>query len=255
MLRAPGGPAAVLAGSRVTMPYAMSVLGSALMDEYFHNKRETLGEVLLHAKQRMVASQPTGTNRKLLDVVAAAVSPDALHLDQERFEHVEMFNLLGDPLLRLYHPDPVQLEVGDTVTAGAYLAIRGTSSIQGRATVELVCPRDRSRVDVAPRKKFDSSLEALTRYSVAYQHANNHRLAVRQIDVDESEFLTALPVPSDARGDAYVRVLLENGTQRQYALGAKAIHIQAPKSRSAPAKASLEDTSEVASEPPTATRR
>jgi hypothetical protein len=233
----------------------MSVLGSALMDEYFQNRRETLGEVLLYAKQKMVASQPTGTNRKLLDLVASAVSPDALQLEEERFEHVEMFNLLGDPLLRLYHPEPVELEVGDRVTAGAYLAIRGRSSIQGQATVELVCPRDRSRIEVAARRKFDNSIEALTRYNVVYQNANEHRLASRQIVVDDHEFLTALPVPSDASGDAYVRVLLENGSQRQYALGSQAIYIDAAKSRTAPAKARLEDDSEIASETPAATRR
>jgi hypothetical protein len=247
MLRAPGGPVAVLAGSRVTMPYAMSVLGSGLMDEYFQHRTDTIGEVLLRAKQRMVASEPTGTNRKLLDLVASAVSPDALQLEEERFEHVAMFNLLGDPLLRLYYPDSVELEVDDKVTAGAYLAIRGTSPITGRATVELVCPRDQSRNDVPPRRKFDSSVEALTRYNVAYQNANDHRWSVRQIEVQGDEFLTAIPVPVEARGQAFVRVLLENGSQRRYALGSKAIHIEAPKSHSAPAKARLEDATEIAS--------
>jgi hypothetical protein len=158
-----------------------------------------------------------------------------------------MFNLLGDPLLRLYYPDSVELEVDDKVTAGAYLAIRGTSPITGRATVELVCPRDQSRNDVPPRRKFDSSVEALTRYNVAYQNANDHRWSVRQIEVQGDEFLTAIPVPVEARGQAFVRVLLENGSQRRYALGSKAIHIEAPKSHSAPAKARLEDATEIAS--------
>ncbi len=36
MLRAPGGPVAVLAGSRVTMPYAMAVMGSELMERVLH---------------------------------------------------------------------------------------------------------------------------------------------------------------------------------------------------------------------------
>ncbi|MBW3599549.1 MAG: peptidase C25, partial [Planctomycetes bacterium] len=56
MLRSPGGPVAVLAGSRVTMPYAMAVLGANLMDEVFERRRPTIGESLLHAKRRLVQS-------------------------------------------------------------------------------------------------------------------------------------------------------------------------------------------------------
>ncbi len=230
------------------MPYAMSVLGSGLMDEYFGNRPETLGEVVLQAKRRVVADEPSGTNRKLLDLIASAVSPDPLLLAEERFEHVAMFNLLGDPLLRLYYPDTVELEVDDKVAAGAYLTIRGTSPVKGRATVELVCPRDRSCIEVPPRRKFDGSIEALTRYNVDYQRANDHRWSVRQIQVQGNDFLTAIPVPKEARGNAIVRVLLEDGAGRQFALGARTIYIETPGSSTAPAKARLEDASpEIAS--------
>ena len=35
LLKTEGGPVAVYGGSRVTMPYAMGVMGTAMMDEYF----------------------------------------------------------------------------------------------------------------------------------------------------------------------------------------------------------------------------
>ena len=77
MLRAPGGPVAVLAGSRVTMPYAMAVLGSGLMDEYFRQRPATLGEIVLNAKRQMVKDAPEGTDRKLLDLLGQSDQPQS----------------------------------------------------------------------------------------------------------------------------------------------------------------------------------
>ena len=54
MVRAPGGPVAALAGSRVTMPYAMAVLGNGLLEQHFVEQRGTLGEIVLHAKRGLV---------------------------------------------------------------------------------------------------------------------------------------------------------------------------------------------------------
>ena len=54
MLRSPGGPVAVYGGSRVTMPYAMAVMSSEMLDEYFKHKPATLGEAILHTKRNMV---------------------------------------------------------------------------------------------------------------------------------------------------------------------------------------------------------
>src|SRR5262245_34381401 len=70
LLKSEGGPVAVYGGSRVTMPYAMSVMGSALMDEYFQRRRTTLGETVLGAKRKMMArvndpDNPVGLNRIL----------------------------------------------------------------------------------------------------------------------------------------------------------------------------------------------
>jgi hypothetical protein len=53
MLRTTGGPVAIYGGSRVTMPYAMAVMGSEMLGEYFDNRPATLGEVIKNAKRRM----------------------------------------------------------------------------------------------------------------------------------------------------------------------------------------------------------
>src|SRR5262245_17441516 len=115
MLKSEGGPVAVYGGSRVTMPYAMGVMGSALMQEYFQERRTTLGETVLAAKRKMMArvgdpENPVGLNRMLLDGMAAMMSPNKEELESERREHLHIFNLLGDPMLNLPHPYELELE-------------------------------------------------------------------------------------------------------------------------------------------------
>jgi hypothetical protein len=54
MLRQEGAPVAIVGGSRVTMPYGMAVLSSAMADELFQQRRLTLGEVLLYVPGRSI---------------------------------------------------------------------------------------------------------------------------------------------------------------------------------------------------------
>jgi hypothetical protein len=135
LLRARAGPVAVIAGSRVTMPYAMTILGLGMMTETFENRRATIGEIFLYAKRRLLP--PASDHRVGLATVVAVSSAFELipadvipvtqrmaalrivrllgtlpaDLMKERAEHVALFNLFGDPLLRLRHPPPL-LEAG-----------------------------------------------------------------------------------------------------------------------------------------------
>jgi hypothetical protein len=241
MLRSPGGPVAVFAGSRVTMPYGMAVLGTGLMDEYFRQRRETLGEVILYAKRQMMDSDPGRANRKLLDLMAKAMSPDPQLLHDERQEHLLLFNLLGDPLLRLKYPHGVELDVADKAAAGTHLEIRGNSPVGGRCRVELVCRRDRLRDEPPPRQRYDHSAAAQASYDATYRKANDRCWSQREVAVDGGTFLTALKIPPEARGECHVRVFLEDSMGREFALGSCDIYISAPKLASLPVQASLDD--------------
>jgi hypothetical protein len=99
------GPIATIAATRVTMPYGNSVLGCELLRAAFANESSTLGEVWLHSQQQTIA--PTAAKDSLrtsLDALARGVSPPPVELDAERREHVLLYQLLGDPLLRLSIP-------------------------------------------------------------------------------------------------------------------------------------------------------
>lgn len=231
MLRTPGGPVAVLAGSRVTMPYAMAVMGSELLDQYFRHKRQTVGEVLLHAKRQMVARQSDSdpqrnANRQLLDAIAAAISPSADQLADERAEHVLLFNLFGDPLMRVAHPQEVTLNVAGTIDAGRKLAVSGISQTAGQCTLELVCRRDRMTFAAPVRQQFESSDSVLAAFNDVYRKANDPCWDTQRFTIGAGEFRAELTVPEDARGPCHVRAFVEGG--QQFAVGSADIFIRRP---------------------------
>ncbi|MHB8864346.1 MAG: C25 family cysteine peptidase [Pirellulaceae bacterium] len=241
MVRAPGGPVAAFAGSRVTMPYAMSVLGNGLMDGYFRGRYTTLGDVILYAKRQMIDDNPQGADRKLLDLLAKAMSPDPQLLQTERQEHLLLFNLFGDPLLKLQYPQTVQVEVPAKATAGTRLEVKGYTPVAGLCRVLLVCRRDRMREEPPARQRYDRSPAAQMAFNSTYAKANDRCWSQREIAVERGPFLTSLKIPPEARGACHVCVFLENGQGREFALGSADLYISTPKLASLPAQASLSD--------------
>jgi len=231
LLRSPHGPVAVLGGSRVTMPYAMAALGNELLRELFESRRETLGEVVRQAKLRMAApvdrDDPDGDpNRRLLDSVAAVMSPSRELLDAERHEHVLLFNLLGDPLLRLPRPQHVTLTAVEEATAGGRVVVAGQSPLNGRCTLELVCRRDRSRFRPRARRHFNATPDALEAYSLVYAQANDRCWSTDTFACSAGRFERELAIPADARGPCHVRVFIEQ--EGEHALGSTDIYIRQP---------------------------
>ncbi len=105
MMLNPQGPIAAIAATRVTMPYGNSVFGCELLRAAFADHPATLGEVWTRAQRKTLAAAPADDSlRESLDVLARGVSPPPVDLAGERREHVLMYQLLGDPLLRLNYP-------------------------------------------------------------------------------------------------------------------------------------------------------
>jgi hypothetical protein len=98
------GPIAVMAATRVTMPYGNTVLGYELLRACFQDRPAALGEVLQRAQRRTLQDSATDAMRPSLDSLAQGLSPPPVDLAAERREHVWMYHLFGDPLLRLHAP-------------------------------------------------------------------------------------------------------------------------------------------------------
>lgn len=222
LLRSGGGPVAILCGTRMTMPCGMAVLGAELLDEFFHGRPATLGELIVAAKRHTVRPVADSRHRAALDAVAKtfawATGGDAA---AERLEHLDLFHLLGDPLLRLPHPRTIELAVRPTALAGESIDVTGTSPIAGTCTIELVVRRDRLAFEPPARGQFDPL--QMAGYAAVYERANEPRLASVQLGRVEGQFSARLSVPPDARGACHVRVFVEG--QRACALGAADVRL------------------------------
>ena len=237
MLRAAGGPVAIYGGSRVTMPYAMAVMGSEMLREYFRHQPATLGEVIKNAKRRMAqpADEKEGlqnANRVLLDGIASVISPTRNLLEQERREHLHLFNLIGDPMLTLSYPQEIKIEAATEVAPGGELRFDVVSPISGRMSYELVCRRDVLKTQFAARDRFDPSNAALARLQETYLQANDPVWCRKEVELRATGADTAdsvrvqgtLAVPKEARGAAHVRVFVEG--ESGYAAGAANLFIR-----------------------------
>lgn len=226
LLRADGGPIAVIGGSRVTMPYGMGVLAVEMLDEYFTQRRATLGEVFLHAKRNTLLKPRTDHRSKLLDTLGGMLCPKGVTLHDERREHLALMNLLGDPLLRLPQPAPLRLDVAASAAAGSRLEIAGHSPIDGVAVVELAVRRDRLRFAPPRRTKYAADEASRAEFQQTYRLANEPRLTQTRARVSDGRFRAELAIPDDAAGPCWVRVFVEG--DRACALGAAELHIERP---------------------------
>lgn len=244
LLKQPNGPVAALAGSRMTGPYGMSVLGSEMLEICFEDRCETLGDILRQAKCRSmkkvenVAATPPAKDdkRQWIDRLATALSPSNHDLDQERYEHLHMMNLLGDPMLRIRHPEPITLNVETTAESGSTLKIKGHSTLAGLLTLDLIIRRDRvpepakqalqNQKKAAKENATDAAETTLSKTEI-YDLANQPQLAHRTLMIEAGDFETEIEIPADAKGACAVRAFVES--QDNWGLGARELTIRATK--------------------------
>jgi hypothetical protein len=120
LLLAEDGPVAVIAATRVTMPYGNTVIGCELLRACFRDRPESLGDIVRLAQRRVLApadkdQPPKDQLRTMLDGMAEVLSPPPVDLAAERHEHVLLYQLIGDPLTRLHRP-VAEVAKGDSVT-------------------------------------------------------------------------------------------------------------------------------------------
>lgn len=106
------GPIGAIAATRITMPYGNCVFGCQLLRAAFRESPGNLGDIWLYAQRETLSSAAADDSlRTSLDAVARGISPPQADLAAERREHVLLYQLLADPLLRLKFPSDTQLGV------------------------------------------------------------------------------------------------------------------------------------------------
>lgn len=192
------GPVAVIAATRVTMPYGNAVFGCELLRACFGDRPATLGELWTLAERRTLADSPDDPLRKSLDALAGGLSPPPVDLAAERREHVLMYQLFGDPLLRLQYPHDLQLAASSEVAGDQSLSIDGRSEVAGECTVELVADRG------GPGDLTSAA-------------------SVKQL-VEPGSFRVTLSLPPDAAGKYTIRGFVAGRTE--FAMGATSVNVR-----------------------------
>lgn len=142
MLLAPGGPVAVIAGSRLTHPYGTAVFQKDLVSFLLHHPPETLGELDRRIDVSMLRTDSTDL---VLDATAAPIAAAMrwpISLAQLRLMHVRMYNLFGDPATRLAHP---RLALATLKLENDALVATAPGIAEGVATVTIETRRDGMR--------------------------------------------------------------------------------------------------------------
>lgn len=202
MLLSDGGPIAVLAGSRVTMPYGNAITAQGLIQAVYHERAERLGDAWLYA-QRELATDAGGVEglaerRRLIDLLAGALTASAELLPPERLEHVHLYNLLGDPALRLRHPEPISLTAPRGVAPGEKFSVEGVAPHEGKLTVA-VSP-------LPGGAKVDAGASRLERY----EQANGAELVRIEVpDQAAGPFRVEFALPESARGAVRIVARIE----------------------------------------------
>lgn len=139
MLARPGGPAAIIASSRVSHPYPNAILQKDFFDQVCKRRVSTLGEALKQAKRGLQSN--FDKTRKRMDMLATFMVPK-----KEREElcrsHMSMYNLFGDPGLEIAYPGgeaSLGLELSEPGLGRVSAGLK--SGLEGRAILSLEVSR------------------------------------------------------------------------------------------------------------------
>ena len=225
LLKQERGPIGVVSSSRVSMPYAMSLFSLEMINGFFEGKADTLGDLILHAKRKMVEKPADKSEyHRLIQSLGQAFSPEPGLLKEERGEHVHLMHLLGDPLLRLPRPKSLALVSPKEAKRGNSIRVSGVAEQSGNVQLDLIYRRDRFRHRPPRRTEYIPTAKALSEFQEVYEKTQNLKVAIRRLDVEPGPFEVDLKIPHDCSGSCHVRCMLVS--EKEVFLGANQIRIK-----------------------------
>lgn len=170
-----------------------------------------------------------GSFRETLDRAAKVFDPTARRLDAQLEDHVALFNLLGDPLLRVKFPERCEVEAPEIAYSTKPLPVSGVvPNASARPTtvrVELLLADFRSPV-AKPRRSstFVESEEARAEFDATYRAANDGVVASTQAATQNGRFQAVVDVPAQFSGECVVRVAATDGAR--YWIGSRRVLVR-----------------------------
>lgn len=163
--------------------------------------------------------------RRRLDAAARLFDPAADALADERRDHIHLFNLFGDPLLRVRLPEWFEIDAPPTARASESVTVTGESvGADGPVRVELALPLTRQAVRIEPRREFSLTDADRVEYQKTYEAANQRVLATADGVVQDGRFSVELPVPAPLVGRYVLRATLVG--EKTLRLASRPIRVQ-----------------------------
>lgn len=220
MLKQESGPIAVLASTRVAMPYGLSTFTLEMTREHFEGESKTLGEIVRVAKQRLITAKDPSDLRKMIEAMGKGFSPKPELLEAERKEHADLIHLLGDPLLRVKRGERLDLHA-DVDPVKNQIHLNGTMPFDGKLHVTVCYKRDRFRFRPPRRPSYDP--EQFDDYQESYDQAQQLTCFAVEKQVTQGDMEMTIEIPEGASGECFVQGLLL--TKDNFALDAAPIRL------------------------------
>lgn len=147
LLTASEGPLAVVAATRVTMPYGNTRFGAEMLMGLRGEVRPALGSLFADAKSRSL-NTTTPTELQGLDQLAGLLGAEIEMLGAERQEHAMAYHLLGDPLLTLGRTTALPVSTTDRVVNDTPIEVHGVAPFAGRLRIEIAKSASRGGGDL-----------------------------------------------------------------------------------------------------------
>ncbi|TWT65001.1 C25 family cysteine peptidase [Allorhodopirellula solitaria] len=219
MLLTPGGPVALIAASRLTMPYGNARFGLGLLESAYQESGtadapERLGDAMLAAVDRLQTPKPGSTTEMMIDGLAGMISPAGVDLADERNEHAGLYHLLGDPTLNLQSPQPLAISIEPATTDSASLTTNADALNASTTPIRVVRLSATSPIVGTLTVCVDRPLTAVSAASVNAAAADHdpHGCtlgeAVTPVQSGVENTLT-IPLPPDWSGPVVVRGIVQ----------------------------------------------
>jgi hypothetical protein len=219
--------AAVFSATRISHPYANTVLSKELIEVFFAKRSDRLGDYLMRCKKAILQGKDKW--RKSIEFYGLMFLGDPNLLRRFCRDEVYLYNLLGDPALRPCFPTgTVALRAEKQVLVGTPLQVTGTVSNvkSGRGEVTLEIERDKIQKPLKKLKgKKGSALERAIEYN--YKVANDKVLLKRTVTVKDGGFRLVLKIPKKLKpGTYYIKCYARDGSGD--ATGSRKVVVKAP---------------------------
>lgn len=173
-------PVAVIASSRDSHPYSNTLLQKAVTHEMTDTRAATLGQAFLDGKRELILAEDA--DRGKLEMMAFFVIPKKADRDELNRSHLALYNLTGDPGLRIQYPQ-LDFTVG-TPTLGADNQLSLTISSAGELPeIEpefwIECTRSSQANEISKFEKADvtgddDEKRAAAEKVISRNHANSN---------------------------------------------------------------------------------